>query len=154
MCKFRRFTTCPSFFNCFLLIFHICTFQWLNCTNLKDEINRSYNGGEVVYVLKSALSRSSLQYHKYIPVLSVSMSLSISIWIPAAMMCPVSKLTSVFSVILLKYASTYPISHQSTESVSILFPSQGSGRVVCYFLHYHQWPLLTPYAEYHHLLRD
>ena len=29
---------------------------------MKDELNRSYNGGGVVYVLKSELSRSSLQY--------------------------------------------------------------------------------------------
>ena len=29
---------------------------------MKDELNRSYNGGGVVYVLKSALSRSSIQY--------------------------------------------------------------------------------------------
>ena len=34
----------------------------MDCTNLKDEINCSYNGGGVVYVLKSELSRSAIQY--------------------------------------------------------------------------------------------
>ena len=29
---------------------------------MKDELNFSYNGGGVVYVLKSELSRSSMQY--------------------------------------------------------------------------------------------
>ena len=29
---------------------------------MKDELNHSYNGGGVVYVLKSELSRSSLHY--------------------------------------------------------------------------------------------
>ena len=45
-----------------MLIFQICTFQWLKCTNMKDELNCSYNGGGVVYLLQSELSRSSLQY--------------------------------------------------------------------------------------------
>ena len=40
------------FFDYFSLIFQIFTVQWLNCTNLKYERNRSYNGGGVVYVLK------------------------------------------------------------------------------------------------------
>ena len=40
-------------FNYFLLIFQISIFQWLNCRNLKDELNLCYNGGGVVYVLKS-----------------------------------------------------------------------------------------------------
>ena len=31
---------------------------------MKDELNHSYNGGVVVYVLKSELLRSSLQYIK------------------------------------------------------------------------------------------
>ena len=31
---------------------------------MKDELNRSYNSGGVVYVLKSALSRSAIQYTK------------------------------------------------------------------------------------------
>ena len=34
----------------------------MNCTYLKYELNRSYNGGGVVYVLKSELSRSTGQY--------------------------------------------------------------------------------------------
>ena len=29
---------------------------------MKDELNRSYNGGGVVYLLKSELSRSAIQY--------------------------------------------------------------------------------------------
>ena len=52
------------FFNYFLLIFQICTVQWLNCTNLKYELNRSYNGGGVVYLRKSEASRSTWQYAK------------------------------------------------------------------------------------------
>ena len=52
LCKFRRFATSHSFFNYFSLIFQICTVQWINCTILKYERNRSYNGGGVVYVLK------------------------------------------------------------------------------------------------------
>ena len=32
---------------------------------MKDELNRSYIGGGVVYVLKSELSRSSLQYQYF-----------------------------------------------------------------------------------------
>ena len=48
-----------------MLDFHISTLQLLNCTNLEDELNRYYNGGGVVYVLKSELSRSSLQYTKF-----------------------------------------------------------------------------------------
>ena len=51
-----------QFLNYFFLIFKICTFQWLNCTNMKDELNRSYNGEGVVYLLQSELSRSSIQY--------------------------------------------------------------------------------------------
>ena len=35
-----------------MLIFQICTVQWLNCTNLKYELNRSHNREGVVYVLK------------------------------------------------------------------------------------------------------
>ena len=50
----------PSFFKFLLLIFHICTFQWLNRTNMKDELNRSYNGGGVEYQLQSELSYSTL----------------------------------------------------------------------------------------------
>ena len=61
VCKFRTYTTSHSFFNYFSLTFEICTVQGLNCKNLKDELNRSYNGGGVVYVLKSELSRSSIQ---------------------------------------------------------------------------------------------
>ena len=52
VCKIHTYTTSHSFFNYFSLIFQICTVQWLNCTNLKYEQNRSYNGGGVVYVLK------------------------------------------------------------------------------------------------------
>ena len=52
----------PSFFNNFLLIFQISIVQWLNCRNLKDGLNRSYNGGGVVYLLKSEASRSTWQY--------------------------------------------------------------------------------------------
>ena len=52
VCKFCTYTTSHSFFNYFFLTFEICTVLWLNCTNLKDELNRSYNGGGVVYVLK------------------------------------------------------------------------------------------------------
>ena len=49
------------FFNIFPT-FQICTFQWLNCTNLKYELNRSYNSGGVIYVMNSKLSISSIQY--------------------------------------------------------------------------------------------
>ena len=49
----QRVTTSHSFFNYFLLIFQISIAQWLNCRNLKYELNRSYNGGGVVYVLKA-----------------------------------------------------------------------------------------------------
>ena len=62
VCKFRTYTTSHSFFLYFILTSEICTFQWLKCTNLQDELNRTYNGGRVVYVLKSALSRSAIQY--------------------------------------------------------------------------------------------
>ena len=52
--KFRRYTiTCPSFFNCLLIIFRILIFHWLKCQNLKDELNRFYNGGVVVFLLHS-----------------------------------------------------------------------------------------------------
>ena len=53
VCKFCLYTTSHSFLNDFLLIFHISIVQWLNCRNLKYELNRSYNGEEVVYVLKA-----------------------------------------------------------------------------------------------------
>ena len=53
VCKFCTYTTSHSFFDYFLLIFQISTFQWLNFTNLKYELNRSYIGGGVVYVLKA-----------------------------------------------------------------------------------------------------
>ena len=53
VCKFRTYTTCHSFLNDFLLIFKKGTVQWLECTYLKYELNRSYNGGGVVYVLKA-----------------------------------------------------------------------------------------------------
>ena len=53
VCKFRTYTTSHSFFNYVSLIFQINTVQWLNCTNLKYYLNRSYNGGGVVYVLKA-----------------------------------------------------------------------------------------------------
>ena len=36
----------------FLLILKKGTVQWLNCTYLKYELNHSYNGGKVVYLLK------------------------------------------------------------------------------------------------------
>ena len=62
MCKFRSNATSHSFFNYFLLVFQISIVQWLNCRNLKDELNRSYNGGGVVYIRKSEASRSTLQY--------------------------------------------------------------------------------------------
>ena len=52
VCKFLTFTTSHSFFDYILLIFQICTVQWLNCTNLKYEQNPFYIGGGVVYVLK------------------------------------------------------------------------------------------------------
>ena len=32
----------------------MCTLQWLNWTNLKDELNCSHNGAEVAYLLQSA----------------------------------------------------------------------------------------------------
>ena len=41
------------FFISLFLVFQIFTFQWLECTVLKDELNWSYNGGGVVYLLKS-----------------------------------------------------------------------------------------------------
>ena len=58
------FATSHSFFNYFSLIFQISIVQWLNCRNLKYELNRSYNGGGVVYLRKSEASHSSLQYAK------------------------------------------------------------------------------------------
>ena len=64
LCKFRMFATSHSFFNYFLLIFKKSTVQWQNCTYLKYELNRSYNGGGVVYLRKSEASHSSLQYIK------------------------------------------------------------------------------------------
>ena len=64
LCKFHRFATSHSFFSYFLLIFQICIVQWLNWTNLKYELNCSYNGGGVVYLRKSEASRSTLQYCK------------------------------------------------------------------------------------------
>ena len=63
--KLRICTTSPSFLNSFLLIFQICTVQWLNCKNLKYELNRSYNGVVVVYLRKSEASHSSLQYANF-----------------------------------------------------------------------------------------
>ena len=65
LCKFRRFATSHSFFNYFSLIFQICTVQWLNCTNLKYELNRSHNGGGVVYLRKSEAYWSTRQYLIY-----------------------------------------------------------------------------------------
>ena len=53
VCKFRTYPTSHSFSNYFLLIFQISTLQWLKCNNLKYELNRSCNGGGVVYVLKA-----------------------------------------------------------------------------------------------------
>ena len=50
--KFHRFATSHSFNNYFLLISKKGTVQWLNCTYLKYELNHSYNGGKVVYLLK------------------------------------------------------------------------------------------------------
>ena len=52
LCKFHRFPTCHSFFEYFLLILKKGTVQWLNCTYMKYELNRSYIGGVVVYLLK------------------------------------------------------------------------------------------------------
>ena len=49
VCKFCTYTTSHSFFEYSLPIFQIEIVQWLNCRNLKYELNRSYNGGEVVY---------------------------------------------------------------------------------------------------------
>ena len=49
----------------FLLIFKICTVQWINCTNMKDELNCIYNGGGEVNLLQSELSISSLQHKEY-----------------------------------------------------------------------------------------
>ena len=103
MCKVRRCTTGPSFFNSFLLIFHICTVQWLNCTNLKDELNRSYNGGGVVYLLQSELSISSIQYVivvcvlvsrpnpcflRRVPFIKPDVSVFLSIWSTFYAECP------------------------------------------------------------------
>ena len=51
VCKFRTYTTSHSFFDYFSLIFQISIFQWLKCQNLKYELNRSYNGGGVVYCM-------------------------------------------------------------------------------------------------------
>ena len=53
VCKFNRCEYSPSFFNYFLLVFRIFTVQWLNCKNLKDELNCSYNGGGDAYILQS-----------------------------------------------------------------------------------------------------
>ena len=47
-----------------MFIFHICTFQWLKCTNLKDELKCSHNCGEGLYLLQSELSTSTRQYTK------------------------------------------------------------------------------------------
>ena len=68
LCKFCRFAT---FFNSILLIFRICSVQWLNCTNIKDELNHSYNGGGVVYLRKSEASHSSIQYVQILKILSI-----------------------------------------------------------------------------------
>ena len=46
----------------FSLIFQVVTVQWLNCRNLKDELNLFHNGGGVVYLLQSELSYSTRQY--------------------------------------------------------------------------------------------
>ena len=50
------------FLNYFFLIFQISIFQRINCRNLNDELNCSYNGGGVVHLLQSDLPISSLQY--------------------------------------------------------------------------------------------
>ena len=52
-----------NFIKYFVLIFQIRTVQWLNCTNQIDELNCSYNGGGVVYLLQSvAIHFNLLQY--------------------------------------------------------------------------------------------
>ena len=53
LCKFCMFAISHSLLNYFTLIFQISLVQWLNCRNLKDELNHSYNGGGVVYLLQS-----------------------------------------------------------------------------------------------------
>ena len=62
MCTFCKCSPSPSCFHYFLLAFQICTFQWLNYTNMKDEINWSYTGGGVVlYVWSGYLTFSIIR---------------------------------------------------------------------------------------------
>ena len=48
VCKLRTYNTSPLYFYFYLLAFQFSTVQWLNCTNLKDDLNCSYNGGGVM----------------------------------------------------------------------------------------------------------
>ena len=43
----------PPFFNCFFLVFHSSAVQWLNCWNLKYELNFSYISKGDAYLLQS-----------------------------------------------------------------------------------------------------
>ena len=64
----------------FLLIIQICTIQWLNCKNLKDELNRTHNGGGVLYLLQSELSYSTMQYTKW-SIFKSYLKLSKTVWL-------------------------------------------------------------------------
>ena len=103
VCEFCTYPTSHSFFDFFSLIFQISIFQWLNCRNLKDELNRSYNGGGVVYLRKSEASRSSIQY-----VLSILLSwflaqLLIDRWLNKTL-C-----TSYFTLLILGTYVNWPV---------------------------------------------
>ena len=64
MCKCCRCETSPSFFNSLFINFNICSFQWLNFKNLKDDINGSYNGVGVAYLLQSVAIHFNLTVSK------------------------------------------------------------------------------------------
>ena len=58
---------CQSFiFNSFLLFFQILTLQWINCRNLKDELDCSHNGGGVVYLLQSGAIHFNLTVESFL----------------------------------------------------------------------------------------
>ena len=68
-------------FKYFLLVFRIYTAQQIKCTYLKYELNRFYNGGGGVYVLKSELSRLYLQYVYAVPFLVCTVDvLKMNVW--------------------------------------------------------------------------
>ena len=60
--KFLWYESSISYFNYILLVLQISTVQWLNCRNMKDELNCSYIGWGLAYVLKVLLSISTIEY--------------------------------------------------------------------------------------------